>query len=224
MNAIVDPTSFRQHTLQDGLRALQTGGMVVMVDSPDRENEGDLIMAAEFATPAAVNFMTRWGRGLICAPMEAEALARLEIPPMTTRNTDPKGTAFHVSVDHLLTNSTGISASDRAATLRALARPASRPADFSQPGHIFPLAARAGGVLERPGHTEASVELLKMAGLTPVAVICEILREDGEMMRVPELLPFARLHGFPFLTIEALVENRAAARRRSMAEAGIAAA
>lgn len=210
MNAISDPPRFA--TLQESVRALRAGGLVVLVDSPDRENEGDLVMAAEFATPKTINFMARFGRGLICAPMLREGLQRLELPPMTQRNTDPKGTAFHVSVDHLLTNSTGISAADRAATLRALADPSSKPGDFSRPGHIFPLAARPGGVLERAGHTEASIDLLRIAGLSPVAVICEILRDDGEMMRVPDLLRFARRHGMPMLTIEAVIERCRAGR------------
>ena len=223
MNAVVDQIPPPFAALQDGLRVLQAGGMIVMTDSPDRENEGDLIMAAEFATPGAINFMTRHGRGLVCAPMDAEALRRLGIPPMCTRNTDPKGTAFHVSVDHRLTNSTGISASDRAATLRALADPASQAADFSQPGHIFPLKARPGGVLERAGHTEASVDLLRMAGLTPVAVICEILREDGEMMRTPDLVRFCRLHDLPLLTIEALADACRAMRGEFASALGMAA-
>ena len=194
-------------TVDETVAALAQGRMVVVVDSPDRENEGDLVMAADKITPAAVNFMAKHGRGLICVPMLRSRLDRLGIPPMATRNTDPKGTAFHVSVDHRQT-STGISASDRALTIAALAEPLIRSEDFTQPGHIFPLAYTEGGVLRRAGHTEASVDLLQMAGLSPTAVICEIAGEDGEMARVPQLREFARHHRLPLLAITDLIAHR----------------
>ncbi len=185
--------------------------MVIVVDSADRENEGDLVMAAQFASARHVHFMASEGRGLVCVPMTAGRLATLRIDPMVARNTDPAGTAFHVSVDVLADTTTGISASDRASTIRALADPHSRPEDFSRPGHIFPLAARAGGVLERPGHTEAAIDLVTLAGLEPVAVICEIADSDGEMARMPALVDFAERHQIPMITIAQL----AAYRRRT---------
>jgi 3,4-dihydroxy 2-butanone 4-phosphate synthase/GTP cyclohydrolase II len=199
-------------SIEAAVDAIAQGGMVVVVDDPDRENEGDLVMAAEFATAESVNFMATYGRGLICVPMSRHRLAALRIPPMTLASTDPHGTAFHAGVD-LATSTTGISASERAATIRALAGPDAAPSDFCCPGHVFPLACRAGGVLERPGHTEASVELAILARAQPTTVICEIAAADGEMMLLPELIAFARQHGLPIIAISDLVEHLGRARR-----------
>jgi len=196
-------------SVDEAIDAIRRGDMVVVVDDPDRENEGDLVIAAEFATPDAVNFMATHGRGLICVPLPVQRLEALGIPPMVGRNTDPKRTAFHVGVDLRARTTTGISASDRARTIRALADPAAVAGDFTQPGHVFPLGYRSGGVLERAGHTEASIDLAVLAGAAPAAVICEIAAADGEMMRLPELLEFAELHGFPVLAISDLVEYQA---------------
>ena len=196
--------------IEDALRALAAGRMCIVVDDANRENEGDLVMAAEHATPEAINFMATHARGLICVPMTRERLAKLEIPPMVASNRDRHGTAFHVGVDDRRSASTGISAGDRAAVIRSLADPASTAADFTRPGHVFPLAYRPGGVLERRGHTEASVDLAIEAGLGPAAVICEIADEDGSMARLPRLLDFAREHGMPCVSIEDLVAYRQA--------------
>jgi 3,4-dihydroxy 2-butanone 4-phosphate synthase / GTP cyclohydrolase II len=193
--------------------AIARGEMVVVVDSPDRENEGDLVMAAEKVTPEAVNFMATHGRGLICAPMRAARLAELGIEPMVADGTDPHGTAFHVGVDLRAGSTTGISAADRAATLAALADPASAGADFTRPGHVFPLAARPGGVLRRAGHTEAAVDLARLAGLRPAGVICEIMAADGRMARLPDLLAFAAEHGLLVVAISDLIAYRRRAER-----------
>jgi len=195
------------NTIEEALQALLAGEMIVVVDDEDRANEGDLLMAAQMATPQAINFMATLGKGLICAPMTQEALARLEIGTMVPRNTDPHQTAFTVSVDAADTT-TGISAGERAHTLNRLADPAADGAAFRRPGHIFPLAAREGGVLVRPGHTEAAVDLTRLAGLTPAGVICEILREDGTMARLPDLVPFAQTHGLKLITIADLIAYR----------------
>ena len=172
-------------SVERAVAAIAAGEMVIVVDSADRENEGDLVMAAQHVTARGVHFMATEGRGLICVPMTAARLAALRIEPMVACNTDPSGTAFHVSVDVRAGTTTGISASDRASTIRALANADSRAEDFSRPGHLFPLAAREGGVLERAGHTEAAIDLVTLAGLSPVAVICEIADSDGEMARMP---------------------------------------
>jgi 3,4-dihydroxy 2-butanone 4-phosphate synthase/GTP cyclohydrolase II len=187
--------------------ALRSGEMIVVVDSPTRENEGDLVMAAEKITADAVNFMATHGRGLICTPMLASRLEELSIPPMVAENTDPRGTAFHVGVDAAV-GSTGISAADRAATIAALAAPDSERADLVKPGHVFPLAYREGGVLRRAGHTEASIDLLELAGLRPVAVICEITASDGSMARLPDLLAFAAEHDLLVFAISDLIAYR----------------
>jgi len=192
--------------------ALKAGRMAVVVDAPDRENEGDLVMAAEHATAEAVNFMATQARGLICVALDTVAIERLALPPMTRQPTDPRGTAFHVSVDLRKGTTTGISAHERAATIRALANPAAAAADFTRPGHVFPLRARPGGVLERAGHTEGAVELMELAGLRPAGVICEIARDDGEMMRLPELIGFAARHDLPVLAITELIAQRRARR------------
>jgi 3,4-dihydroxy 2-butanone 4-phosphate synthase/GTP cyclohydrolase II len=194
--------------VEDAIDAIARGEMVVVVDSPARENEGDLVMAAEHVTPAAINFMATHGRGLICCALAAERLSQLELPPMVQHSTDPRGTAFHVSVDHRTRATTGISASDRANTIRGLADPESRPDDFTRPGHVFPLAYREGGVLKRAGHTEASVDLARLAGLRPAGVLCEIAGRDGEMARLPALLDFAAEHGLHVVAISDLIAYR----------------
>jgi 3,4-dihydroxy 2-butanone 4-phosphate synthase / GTP cyclohydrolase II len=194
--------------IESAIEAIAAGEMIVVVDSPDRENEGDLVMAAELVTPEAINFMATHGRGLVCAALPEERLAELQIERMVAEGTDPLGTAFHVSVDHRFEATTGISARDRAATIRALVSPASMAGDFTRPGHVFPLASQPGGVLARLGHTEASVDLAVLAGLAPGGVICEIARPDGEMARLPELLDFAARHGMPIISIADLVAYR----------------
>lgn len=200
-------TSGQMASVEEAVAAIDRGGMVVVVDSKDRENEGDLVMAAERVTPAAVNFMVTHGRGLICVPMLAERLEALWIPPMVRRGANSYGTAFHVSVDHR-SCSTGISAADRARTIGALADESTNSRSFTRPGHVFPLAYQAGGVLERAGHTEASIDLARMAGLSAAAVICEIASDDGTMARLPELTRFAARHRLPVLAISDLIAHR----------------
>jgi len=195
-------------TVAEAVDALRAGQMAIVVDDADRENEGDLVLAADHVSPRAINFMATFGRGLICVPMCTDALDALEIPPAVTNNTDPKGTAFRVSVDHARLTTTGISATDRANTIRALIDPTSAPTDFTRPGHVFPLGYTDGGVLVRPGHTEAAVDLAALAGLTPAGVICEICSSDGEMARLPELLEIGETHGLPVLTIADLIAYR----------------
>ncbi|KQY08951.1 3,4-dihydroxy-2-butanone 4-phosphate synthase [Mycobacterium sp. Root135] len=192
----------------EAAEAIARGEMVVVVDDPDRENEGDLVMAAELVSAESINFMATHGRGLICIPMLRSRLTELEISAMVQNSTDPNGTAFHVSVDVTVGSTTGISATERANTIRALASSTSRPGDFTQPGHVFPLGYVDGGVLRRAGHTEASVDLAVMAGLAPAAVICEIADTDGEMARMPALIEFAARHGLLITTISDLVEYR----------------
>ena len=202
----------RFDAIPEALKDIQRGRMVIVVDDPRRENEGDLLMAAEKVTPQAINFMAVHGRGLICAPMLSEQLDRLQIRPMV--ETQPGGpgrdTAFAVSVDVRKGTTTGISARDRALTVSRLIDPRSGPADFVRPGHVFPLRARSGGVLVRAGHTEAAIDLARMAGSTPAGVICEIMNPDGSMARVPQLLRFARRHGLRIVTIQSLIEYRRA--------------
>ncbi|MFH2203685.1 MAG: bifunctional 3,4-dihydroxy-2-butanone-4-phosphate synthase/GTP cyclohydrolase II [Elusimicrobiota bacterium] len=199
-------------SIPDALADIKKGKMVVVIDDPHRENEGDLVMAAEKTTAKAVNFMARHGCGLICVPMKAAHLDRLKIDPMVSdANCGPvpgRDTAFSVSVDAVKDTTTGISAADRAATIQRLIDPASGPNDFIRPGHIFPLRAKNGGVLVRTGHTEAAVDLSRLAGLHPSGVICEIMNPDGKMARVPELLKFANKHGLKIITIKALIEYR----------------
>ena len=182
--------------------------MVLVVDDEDRENEGDLIMAAQFVTPATVNFMAKHGRGLICVPTTDERLQQLGIGRMVKENRESFKTDFQVSVDATRGISTGISAADRAATIRILAKPTAVPEDLVAPGHVFPLRARAGGVLQRAGHTEAAVDLARLAGCRPVGVICEVLNDDGTMARLPQLRKFAQKHSLKLCTIEALIEHR----------------
>ncbi len=187
---------------------LRHGRMVILVDDADRENEGDLVMAAEHVTPAAVNFMAKHGRGLICVPTTSERLQQLGIERMVVQNRESFKTDFQVSVDAAAGITTGISAADRARTIAALADPTATPGDLVQPGHVFPLRSKAGGVLQRAGHTEAAVDLTTLAGCRPVAVICEIMSDDGSMARLPELRRFARKHKLKLGTIEALISHR----------------
>ena len=177
------------YTIEEILEDIRAGKMVVVVDDEDRENEGDLVMAASLVTPEAVNFMATYGRGMICAPLTRERAKSLDLASMVERNTESMRTAFTVTVDHISTT-TGISAAERAHTLLALADTTSMAEDFDRPGHIFPLTARTGGVLERAGHTETAVDLARLAGLSPVGVICEIMNDDGTMARVPQLQEF----------------------------------
>jgi 3,4-dihydroxy 2-butanone 4-phosphate synthase/GTP cyclohydrolase II len=194
--------------IEDAIQAIRDGKMIIVVDDEDRENEGDLTIAAEKITPEAINFMATYGRGLICLPMTEERLAELDIPDMVPMNTSRFGTAFMVTIEAKRLTSTGISAADRAATVLAAIDPNTRPADLSRPGHTFPLKARAGGVLVRAGQTEAAVDLARMAGLYPAGVICEIQNEDGSMARVPQLTRFARRHKLLMITIADLIQYR----------------
>ena len=190
------------------IEEIRAGRMIVVVDDEDRENEGDLTLPAEKVTPEAINFMARYGRGLICLAMTAERLEYLRIGPMTRENTSPYGTAFYESIEAREGVTTGISAHDRARTIRVAVDPASRAADLVRPGHIFPLCARKGGVLVRAGQTEASVDLARLAGLVTAGVICEIMNEDGTMARVPDLQEFCRVHSLKMLTVAELIRYR----------------
>ncbi len=194
--------------IDDAIELIADGRMIIVVDDEDRENEGDLVMAAEKVTPEAVNFMATHGRGLICLPLTADRLEELRIPPMTQTNTSEQGTAFHVSIGAKGRITTGISAADRAATVLAAIDPATTPEDISMPGHVFPLRAKPGGVLERAGHTETAVDLARMAGLYPAGVICEIMNADGTMARRPELERFAAEHGLAMITVADLIRYR----------------
>ncbi len=187
---------------------LAAGRMVILVDEEDRENEGDLVLAADYVTPEAINFMARFGRGLICLTLTRERCERLQLPPMATRNGTRHGTAFTVSIEAATGVSTGISAADRARTVQAAVKRDAKAADLVQPGHVFPLLAQDGGVLMRAGHTEAGCDLAAMAGLTAAAVICEVMNEDGTMARLPDLMTFATLHGLKIGTIASLIEYR----------------
>ncbi|MEQ1772702.1 MAG: bifunctional 3,4-dihydroxy-2-butanone-4-phosphate synthase/GTP cyclohydrolase II [Burkholderiales bacterium] len=187
---------------------IRAGRMVVLVDEEDRENEGDLLIAAEHATAEAINFMARFGRGLICLTLTDERCRQLNLPLMVSNNRSPLGTNFTVSIEAAEGVTTGISAADRATTVRAAIRPDAGPRDLVQPGHIFPLMAQEGGVLVRAGHTEAGCDLARLAGLMPASVICEILKDDGEMARLPDLIPFAAQHGLKIGTITDLIQHR----------------
>ncbi len=202
-------------SVPSAIREIAAGRLVIVADDEDRENEGDLVCAADRITPDLVNFMTKFGRGLICVSLTPERADALELPLMTDRNTDPQGTAFTVSVDahRRFGVTTGISAHDRARTVQVLADPATTPEDLRRPGHIFPLRARNGGVLRRVGQTEAAVDLARLAGLTPAGVICEILNEDGTMARRAELERMAAHHDLRFITVEQLVAYRLARER-----------
>lgn len=196
------------NTIPEAIDEMKAGRMIIVTDDEDRENEGDLVMAADAITADAINFMSIHGRGLICMPMTGGRLDALNIPMMVQNNTEHFGTAFCAAVDARLGVSTGISAKDRALTIRTLADPRSLPDNLVMPGHIFPLRAKEGGVLERVGHTEASVDLARIAGRTPAGVICEVLTPDGSMARVPYLLEFAREHGLKIVTIADLIKHR----------------
>jgi len=195
-------------SIESVIADLRKGRMVVMVDDADRENEGDLIMAAEKVTPQAVNFMARFGRGLICVPTTGERLQQLGIEPMVVQNRDTFKTAFQVTVDAAKGITTGISAADRARTIQVMADPTATPTDLVQPGHVFPLRAKAGGVLQRAGHTEAAVDLARLADCRPMGVICEIMNDDGTMARLPQLRRFARKYKLKLCAIEALIHYR----------------
>ena len=199
------PNTF--NTIPEALAAIQNGELIVVVDEPDRENEGDLIMAAEKVTAETINFMAKYGRGLICLPTCSERLAELELHPMVAANTAQMQTAFTVTIDAKEVT-TGISAQERAYTIRKFIDPNATPSDFVRPGHIFPLEAKPGGVLRRAGHTEATVDLARMAGLYPAGVLCEILNEDGSMARVPELMKFSAQHQLKIITIADLIAYR----------------
>ena len=195
------------HTIEEAIEDIRAGKMIIVVDDEDRENEGDLLMAAEKVTPEAINFMAKYARGLICMPIVAQRLKKLDIPQMVARNTDTHQTAFTVSIDAVDTT-TGISAFERAHTIKKVLDPKATPDDFRRPGHIFPLQAREGGVLKRAGHTEAAVDFAKLAGCIPAGVICEIMNEDGTMARIPQLLEFAKKHGLKIVTVADLIAYR----------------
>ena len=194
--------------IEDSVEAIRAGKMIIVVDDEDRENEGDLTIAAEKVTPDVINFMARYGRGLICLSMTPERLDELEIPLMVSQNSSQFDTAFCVSIEAKGRTSTGISASDRAETVLAAIDPATRPVDLARPGHMFPLRSRTGGVMVRAGQTEAAVDLSRIAGLYPAGVICEIMNEDGTMARVPQLTKFAKKHGLLMITIADLIKYR----------------
>jgi 3,4-dihydroxy 2-butanone 4-phosphate synthase/GTP cyclohydrolase II len=195
-------------SVPDAIQEIRSGNIVVVVDDEDRENEGDLIMAAQFVTPAGVNFMAKHGRGLICVPTTSERLQQLGIERMVPQNRDTFKTDFQVSVDAAHGITTGISAADRAQTIRTMADPTALAEDLVQPGHVFPLRARPGGVLQRAGHTEAAVDLVQLAGCRPMGIICEIMSDDGSMARLPELAKFARKHRLKICTIADLIQFR----------------
>lgn len=194
-------------TIEAAISELKQGRPVIVVDDEDRENEGDLIALADGASPEVINFMITEARGLVCAPITQERAEALDLPPMVTRNTDYHGTAFTVSIDHVSTT-TGISAHERSLTIKALIDPEAKAGDFRRPGHIFPLIAKEGGVLRRAGHTEAAIDLAKLSGSKPAAVICEIIKEDGSMARLPDLVEFKEKHGLKLITIQELIRYR----------------
>ncbi len=194
--------------IEEALEDIKAGKMVVVVDDENRENEGDLVMSADLCRTEDLNFMITKARGLVCVPVSCAQAMQLDLPPMVEHNTDAHGTAFTVSVDHLEGTTTGISAAERAYTARALANPEAKSTDFRRPGHIFPLIARPGGVLQRAGHTEAAVDLTRLAGLNPAGVICEIMNADGTMARLPHLQEFAKEHGLKIITVDDLIRYR----------------
>ncbi len=198
---------YKFNTIEEAIEDIKNGKIIVVVDDEDRENEGDLLMAAEKATPEAINFMAKYGRGLICMPMLGDRLNELKIPQMVIQNTDLHQTAFTVSIDAIETT-TGISAFERSATILKVLDPDTKPGDFKRPGHIFPLEAREGGVLKRSGHTEAAVDFARLAGLYPAGVICEIMSEDGTMARVGELMEYVKEHQLKIVTIADLIAYR----------------
>ena len=196
------------NTIQEAVADIRSGKMVILVDDEDRENEGDLTMAAEAVTPDAINFMARYGRGLICLSLTPERVEELQLPMMTTDNTSQFGTAFTISIEARKGVTTGISAADRATTIKTAIDPAKGAEDLARPGHVFPLRARPGGVLQRAGQTEGSVDLARLAGLYPAGVICEVMNDDGTMARVPELTEFARKFGLKIITVKDLIAYR----------------
>ncbi len=206
MTAVGRKTPFA--AVEEAIEDVRNGRLVVVVDDPDRENEGDLVIAAQFATPEAINFMATHARGLICLCLTEERCDQLGLRPMTDRNEAPLGTAFTVSVEARDGVTTGISAADRSHTIQVAIEPDSQPRDLVQPGHVFPLRARDGGVLRRSGQTEASVDLARLAGLIPAGVVCEIMNEDGTMARVPDLVPYCERHGLKMITVADLIEYR----------------
>ena len=195
-------------TVEEAIEEIRRGRILIVVDDEDRENEGDLVMAADHATPEAVNFMAKHGRGLICVPLTGERLEELQIPMMVTNNTALMGTAFTDTVDAKRGVTSGTSAYDRSLTIRAIVDPATRPEDLARPGHIFPLRSMPGGVLRRAGHTEAAVDLARLAGLAPAGVICEVMDDEGRMARLDDLVPVAREHGLRIITIKDLIRYR----------------
>jgi len=198
----------RFDSIEEAIKEIKKGHFVILVDDEDRENEGDLVIAAEKVTPQVINFMAKQGRGLICLALTPERVAELRLPPQAPENTAPFGTAFTVSIDARRDITTGISAADRATTIRTAIDPKCRPEDLARPGHVFPLKADKGGVLKRAGQTEGSVDLARLAGLYPAGVLCEIMNDDGTMARVPELTEFAKRHRLKMVTIKALIEYR----------------
>ena len=194
--------------IDEAITAIRSGEMIIVVDDENRENEGDLLMAAELVTPKHVNFMITHGKGLLCVPMEEDKLSQLDIPLMTNESSDRHGTKFTISVDAVEGTTTGISAAERALTIQALAASDAKADQFMKPGHIFPLRAEKGGVLKRAGHTEAAVDLARLAGLSPIGAICEIIREDGEMARLDDLIPYAAKHNLKIITIKDLIHYR----------------
>ena len=194
--------------VETALAEIRAGRMIIVVDDEDRENEGDLTLAAEKVTPEAINFMAKYGRGLVCLAMTEERLDHLRLGPMSTENTSQYGTAFCEAIDAREGVTTGISAPDRAHTIKVAIDPKTRPSDLARPGHMFPLRARKGGVLVRAGQTEASVDLARLAGMIPAGVICEIMKDDGSMARVPDLIEFCRAHEMKMLTVAELIRYR----------------
>ncbi len=196
------------NTIEEAIDDIKQGKMVILVDDEDRENEGDLTMAAEAVTPEAINFMARYGRGLICLSLTPERVDQLQLPMMTMENTSSFGTAFTISIESKKGVTTGISAADRAKTIKTAINPKSGPDDLARPGHVFPLRAKPGGVLQRAGQTEGSVDLARLAGLYPAGVICEIMNDDGSMARVPQLMEFAKMHKMKIVTVKDLIAYR----------------
>lgn len=199
---------YKFNIIDEAIEDITQGKLVILVDDEDRENEGDLCMAAEKVTPEAINFMAKYGRGLICLALTPERVKELDLPMMTNENTSPFGTAFTVSIEAKKGVTTGISAADRAMTIKTAIDPKTKPEDLARPGHVFPLKARPGGVLQRAGQTEGSVDLSRLAGLYPAGVICEIMNEDGTMARVPQLMEFAKKHNLKVVTIKDLIRYR----------------
>jgi 3,4-dihydroxy 2-butanone 4-phosphate synthase / GTP cyclohydrolase II len=199
---------YKLNTIEEALEDIATGKMVILVDDEDRENEGDLCMAAEKVTPEAINFMAKYGRGLICLSLTPQRVQELNLPMMTDDNTSSFGTAFTVSIEAKKGVTTGISAQDRAVTIMTALNPKSKPEDIARPGHVFPLRCKPGGVLQRAGQTEGSVDLARLAGLYPAGVICEIMNDDGTMARMPQLLEFAKIHSLKVIAIKHLIQYR----------------